>query len=164
MYTYDLESIVSLCSLTMMALWSAEIHNIAVKHLTPILAQTLSFLEYEIRGCDSIIIRRMNAESRASFFTVLLGVPVCTSIWKIMVCFHRGNLPIYQSTYLRLHSTVTHLLKNIDYWYNGLDLGRLVGLVFIDLKKAFDTVYHEILYQNLVHYGVQQRGRACFRS
>ena len=42
-----------------------------------------------------------------------------------------------QSAYLRLHSTVTHLLKNTNDWYNGLDLGRLVGLVFIDLKKSF---------------------------
>ena len=28
-------------------------------------------------------------------------------------------------------------------WYNGLDLGKLVVLVFIDLKKAFDTVDHD---------------------
>ena len=69
-----------------------------------------------------------------------------------------------QSAYLRLHSTVTHLLKNTDDWYNGLDLGKLVGLVFIDLKKAFDTVDHEILCQKLVHYGVQQRELAWFRS
>ena len=38
-----------------------------------------------------------------------------------------------QSANLRIHSTVTHLLQNTDDWYNGLDLGRLVGLVFIDL-------------------------------
>ena len=36
------------------------------------------------------------------------------------------------------------LLKNTDDWYNGMDLGKLVGLVFIDLKKAFDTVDHSI--------------------
>ena len=30
-----------------------------------------------------------------------------------------------------------------DDWYNGLDLGKLVGSVFIDLTKTFDTVDHE---------------------
>ena len=40
-----------------------------------------------------------------------------------------------QSGFLRLHSTLTCLLKMSDDWYNGLDLGKLVGLVFIDLKK-----------------------------
>ena len=69
-----------------------------------------------------------------------------------------------QSAYLRLHSAVTHLLKNTDDWYNGLDLGKLVGFVFIDLKKAFDTVDHEILCQKLLHYGVQQRELASFKS
>ena len=69
-----------------------------------------------------------------------------------------------QSAYLRLHSTVTHLLKNTDDWSNGLDLGRLVGLVFINLKKAFHTVDHEILCQKLMHYGFQQRELAWFRS
>ena len=54
-----------------------------------------------------------------------------------------------QSGFLRLHSTLTCLLKNTDDWYNGLDLGRLVGLVFIDLKKAFDTVDHDILCEKL---------------
>ena len=66
-----------------------------------------------------------------------------------------------QSAYLRLHSTITHSLRN---WYKGLDLGRLVGLVFFDLKKAFDTVDHEILCQKLVRHGVQQRELAWFRS
>ena len=40
-----------------------------------------------------------------------------------------------QSGFLRLHSTLTFLLKMSDDWYNGLDLSKLVGLVFIDLKR-----------------------------
>ena len=54
-----------------------------------------------------------------------------------------------QSGFLRLHSTLTCLLKMSDDWYNGLDLSKLVGLVFIDLKKAFDTVDHDILCKKL---------------
>ena len=69
-----------------------------------------------------------------------------------------------QSGFLRLHSTLTCLLKNTDDWYSGLDLGRLVGLVFIDLKKAFDTVDHDILCEKLQIYGVQQRELSWFRS
>ena len=69
-----------------------------------------------------------------------------------------------QSGFLRLHSTLTCLLKMSDDWYNGLDLGKLVGLVFIDLKKAFDTVDHEILCKKLELYGVQQRELSWFRS
>ena len=69
-----------------------------------------------------------------------------------------------QSGFLRLHSTLTCLLKMSDDWYNGLDLGKLVGLVFIDLKKAFDTVDHDILCNKLELYGVQQRELSWFRS
>ena len=56
-----------------------------------------------------------------------------------------GLFSLYQCGFLRLHSTLTCLLKSTDDWYNGLDLGRLVGLLFIDLKTAFDTVDLDIL-------------------
>ena len=45
-----------------------------------------------------------------------------------------------------------------------MDLGRLVGVVFIDLKKAFDTVDHEILSRKLDLYGVHQRELSWFKS
>ena len=44
------------------------------------------------------------------------------------------------------------------------DDGKLVELVFIDLKKAFETVDHDILCKKLDHYGVQQRELSWFRS
>ena len=47
---------------------------------------------------------------------------------------------------------MTCLLKNTEDWCNRLDLGMLVRLVIIDLKKAFDTV--EIVSRKLKYYGI----------
>ena len=69
-----------------------------------------------------------------------------------------------QSGFWRCHSTLTCLLKTTDDWYSGLDLGNLVGLVFIGLKKAFDTVDHDILCQKLNYYAIHQRELLCFQS
>ena len=44
-----------------------------------------------------------------------------------------------------LHSTVTALLKLTNQWYQNMDEGLINGIVFLDLKKAFDTVDHDIL-------------------
>ena len=69
-----------------------------------------------------------------------------------------------QSGFLKLHSTLTCLLKNTDDWYSGLDTGQMVGTVFIDLKKAFDTIDHDLLCKKLEHYGVRQRELSWFQS
>ena len=39
-----------------------------------------------------------------------------------------------------------------------------VGVVFVDLKKAFDTVDHDILLQKLALYGIQHHELEWFKS
>ena len=39
-----------------------------------------------------------------------------------------------------------------------------MGLVFIDLKKAFDTVDHDILHRKLEYYAIQQQQLSWFKS
>ena len=66
-----------------------------------------------------------------------------------------GLIASCQSGFRAHHSTTTALLKCTDDWLNGIDAGKYAGVVFVDLKKAFDRVDHGILLQKLAHYGVQ---------
>ena len=45
-----------------------------------------------------------------------------------------------------------------------MDNGYATGVLFLDLKKAFDTVNHDILIKKLKHYGVDNRELLWFKS
>ncbi|CAB4023353.1 Hypothetical predicted protein, partial [Paramuricea clavata] len=45
-----------------------------------------------------------------------------------------------------------------------MDNGKLTGVVFIDIRKAFDSIDHVILLEKLDFYGVSQFGLAWFQS
>ena len=47
------------------------------------------------------------------------------------------------------------LLKTIDDWKTALDLGYVVATVMIDLTKAFDTIYHNLLIEKSDAYGIR---------
>ena len=69
-----------------------------------------------------------------------------------------------QSGFCSLHSTLTALLETSNNWCVNVDKGLLNGVIFIDLKKAFDTIDYKIILQKLAKYGVNQDALKWFKS
>ena len=69
-----------------------------------------------------------------------------------------------QYGFLKNHSTMSALIDVIDNVRNFIDKGELVLGIYLDLKKAFDTVHHSILLSKLEHYGFRGHTNNFVRS
>ena len=70
----------------------------------------------------------------------------------------------YQYAFREGYSTELALMEFNDYVKKEIDLGNFVLTLFIDLKKAFDTVDHYILLKKLEHYGIRGHCNTFFKS
>ena len=69
-----------------------------------------------------------------------------------------------QSGFRNIHSTDRAALCVSDYILEELSKGQNVGAVLVDLKKAFDTVDHEILLKKLFCLGFRDVSFDWFQS
>lgn len=49
-----------------------------------------------------------------------------------------------------------------DNWLNAIDNGKMIGIVLVDFKKAFDLVDHKILLSKLKIYGIKDETLSWF--
>ena len=69
-----------------------------------------------------------------------------------------------QAAFRKHYSTITSLIGSTDYWYESIDHSKVNLTVFLDLKKAFDTVDHSVLMKKLRAYGVRDKSGDWFES
>ena len=69
-----------------------------------------------------------------------------------------------QSGFRPRHSCETALTFMTDAWLNAIDNSKMVGVVLVDFKKAFDLVDHQILPSKLEFYGIKQETLMWFNT
>ena len=76
----------------------------------------------------------------------------------------KDQLHQFQSGFRPYHSTTTALLHCTNDWLLAMDKGFLVGVVFLDVSKAFDSINHQLLLQKLQSLGLQDTALDWFTS
>ena len=83
-----------------------------------------------------------------------------------LICFLDSNniLTNQQFGFRRGRSTTLALTQFVDETLGNLDKTLFTGVLFLDFRKAFDTVDHQILLYKLKSIGVTSRNLAWFHS
>jgi hypothetical protein len=80
-------------------------------------------------------------------------------VFKHLFNFFRANFTIslWQAGFLPGQSTVTQLIEIYDEFCKAIDKGKEIRVVFLDISKAFDRVWHAGLLSKLKGSGIQGR-------
>ena len=58
--------------------------------------------------------------------------------------------------FLRNHSTATAIQQIFDFWMKGLDEGKFIGSLLLDLSAGFDVIDFDILLEKLKLYSFRE--------
>ena len=70
----------------------------------------------------------------------------------------------YQYGFRARKSTTQAILNLLQYLYKNIDSGKIIFSIFLDFRKAFDSVNHKILLSKLETYGIRGVALDWFRS
>ena len=80
--------------------------------------------------------------------------PFESIIYSQLNDYMENKLSKYHTGCRKNRDTQNSLLRTIESWKVKLDNGSKVGVIIIDLSKAFDSLNHDLLFAKLEAYGL----------
>ena len=74
------------------------------------------------------------------------------------------HIQVIWTTYIRPFETVSILVNMTDERSEAMDKGHYTGLLFLDFRKTFDLIHHDILLKKLAVCGFSQSTINWFKS
>lgn len=119
----------------------------------------------------SAVYKGKGSKSDASSYRPISVLPVLGRILEKLVaeqlsyyCEATNSIPNAQFGFRKHSSCEQAILSALDNWSVALDEGKFVGALLVDLSKAFDTVPHQQLLQELLAVGINQAALDWFTS
>ena len=105
------------------------------------------------KGEDTQLIDNYRPISVLPYFSKIFEKVMFTYVIEFL---DENNIPYeYQFVFRKNHSTSHAIITLVERVTKALDTGKYVVGVFLDFKKAFDTVDHAILLRKLKCYGIK---------
>ena len=143
------------------SLLTKRVLNSYIKPLTFLINQCLhegNFLE-ELKLTTVIPIYKSGSTMELNNYSPISILNICSTLFerlynRLIIYLDQYNI-LYQNQFgiRQGHSTHHALIALVDKITKSLGNRNIVIGVFLDLKKAFDTVHHKTLLKKLYHYG-----------
>ena len=139
--------------------------------LSNVITQTHRYIDDWKRACVTPIFKSGDRRRFANYGPISVLPAVSKVFEKEVFCqvysYLTENclLSKFQSGFRSKHSTVTALIQMCDEWLENMDNGKLNGVIFLDIKKAFASINHRVLLNKMKkHFGISSIELKWFES